>query len=296
MLHFAPSIAAALLAVYGVSTYGFYDIRYYYNILSLMLRNRLDAIGGGNQRTPLPLIGTSTIEFRVRLSNIDFWKHMNNSEYLRYAEHGWIQWFIDTNLDKLIIGKTAQFRPIFLSTAIHFRKELVFNQKVILQTKAVFWNETMLILSHRFIDEKTHFLHAIMYGKIIIANKRTGKRIKHFKNENEKKNNNKNVNALAISPARNGFHQFDWYNSVNDEFVDKYHCREILPQSVKSWLECLDQISIESKHGSKLLLQQPNEKTNESKNVSEKNQLQAINTSAFVAGCRHSLHLQNCKL
>ena len=151
---------------------------------------------------------------------------MNNAMYLRVAELARIDWFILTEFRKKI--KNHGFGFAWVATNVRYRRELKFNKKFIIKTRAIFWDETNLIMEQKFCDIKTNFVYSIIFGKYVLIDLKTRKKVnlenlKQLENNDNNKNiniENDNINILKSgNRERLGFYKINWYefedNNIN---------------------------------------------------------------------------------
>ena len=171
---------------------------------------------------------------------------MNNATYLRYAELGRVDYFISTKMRPKL--RAHGYGLGFVGVNIRYRREIRFNTKFLIKTRAVFWDETTLIMEQKFCDISNGFVYTLIFGKYVLIDLKTKRKAKfenlpldindtienNNNNNNGNKNNNKNNNngvydAIYESQNRQrvGFYKLDWYSSEDDEKM------EVLPSNAR---------------------------------------------------------------
>eukprot|EP01083_Nonionella_stella_P031933 87373_1 len=216
---------------------------------------------------------TATYRSKVHVYDIDFWLHLNNASYLRHAELARVDYFIRSQLWYQL--KANGYGLAFVAVNIRYRRELALFQAFEIWTRPIYWDEYTLIIEQKFVDRKTNFVHAIMYGKYVLV--KNGKRVKrslisgnfdgdglHTINFYETHQINKAKNGqIELEQKEDELEQKeeDPYveNFLSSSFVNKkkktikksfyntYDCRNVIPDSLSLWIKCLEQSHHESR-------------------------------------------------
>lgn len=258
--HINKKHVALLLSLCIVARYGIINMRYFFNLGYIYSKQKL------TKRKKIPMSGTIESHFRVTLTDIDYLLHMNNVAYLKYAECGLTYWALDTNLLHKL--QKHNFSMVTSASTVRYRRQLLFNEKFTLGTRCIYWNEYFIIIKHSFINQKTKFVHAIVYVQIILTDGKTGKKYESI--INSKKSNDtgggddgSNMDSYSEDNYKNkskykrvGLHCFDFYETIDDKWNDLYHCRNKIAKSLEFWIKTLENSKIEAKVESNELLKE----------------------------------------
>ena len=209
------SVGGCILGLLGLK-YGVPNVRYCAQMIYLGFLN------GGNKGDVL-LSDESEFEFTVSLTDIDFWKHMNNAAYLRYAEaarHIWF-WRLTARKNYQDTFKKRGFSITLVAIAVKYRRECKFNHTFILKTKPVYWTQTSIYLRHEFYHKESGLLHCVLYGQVALV--QNGRFVKKMENERE-----------------SGYYLLKWYDDIDDKTGNDYECRNELTEDIKSWIQHLN--------------------------------------------------------
>ena len=155
---------------------------------------------------------------------------MNNAAYLRFAELGRVDFFILTKMHSKL--KSFGYGLAFVSVNIRYRREIRFNTKFVIKTRAIFWDETTLIMEQKFCHINTDFVYTIIFGKYVLIHLKTKRKVEFTKNrndngisnnDNDSDSRNKTVfKAFYESQHRQriGFYKLDWYSIEDDEKME----------------------------------------------------------------------------
>ena len=241
---------AWLICLCVVTRYGIINIRYVFNFGLMFAENAF------TKRKKIPLTGSSDVLYRVSLTDIDYLLHMNNTAYLKYAEFAQGHWGLDAD----ILRKFKPHNMSSLTSALscRYRRQLTFNQKFLIRTKIIYWNETKAIFKQSFINPQNNFLHCVVYREMIITDSKTGK--KYDIETQRKRLKNKNNDDTD----RVGLYALDFYDELdnstrdggNGNESDLYHCRNEVPESIKCWMESIDNSKKEARIESEQLLKE----------------------------------------
>ena len=86
----------------------------------------------------------STLRFRVWPTDLDLSLHMNNGRYLTLMDLGRLDFMVRTGLWRPLMKH--RWTPIASGIAIRFRRELVFLDKVDLETRLLTWNDVTVVM------------------------------------------------------------------------------------------------------------------------------------------------------
>ena len=105
----------------------------------------------------------SRIRRRVRISECDFNRHMNQAAYAEVAELGRSDWLVRSGLMRALW--TAKTKPVVAEQRLVYRRELAPGRRYILDTRATG-------IDGRLVSIDAHFLvgdrvHAVIHAKLI---------------------------------------------------------------------------------------------------------------------------------
>lgn len=113
------------------------------------------------------LFDTVSMEFRVRLFDIDLNMHLNNAKYLKYMDRCRLEHAVSTGLlDKLIHARCA---AVVANTEIAYVREIRPYQYFTVETRILGWDDKYVYYDQRFISKDRLHTHALlrvahMYG------------------------------------------------------------------------------------------------------------------------------------
>lgn len=113
------------------------------------------------------LFDTVSMEFRVRLFDIDLNMHLNNAKYLKYMDRCRLEHAVSTGLlDKLIHARCA---AVVANTEIAYVREIRPYQYFTVDTRILGWDDKYVYYDQRFISKDRLHTHALlrvvhMYG------------------------------------------------------------------------------------------------------------------------------------
>lgn len=106
------------------------------------------ALVRARRSTPLGVSEVSRVAMRVRLTDIDTLRHMNNGVYLSIADLGRLDLLVRTG-----IWRTFQERgwyPVVANETISFRKSLDFGQRYVLESRFIGIDARAVFVEQRF--------------------------------------------------------------------------------------------------------------------------------------------------
>ncbi|ETO31146.1 hypothetical protein RFI_05971 [Reticulomyxa filosa] len=179
---------------------------------------------------------TAKYTFYVPITN--FWNHLNNAAYLRYAELARVNWFARTNIWNFLKNNFG-YHLAYTAVTLRYRREINPFQTIEIHTRVVHWDMFNFYVEQKFIDAKSGFIHCVIYGQYTVTHK--GKRVTPELLENTK---NRGLLMLPwnLDSPLGKTHADTW--SENKEL---YECDLPIPKSLEKWVEFLTQSSAESK-------------------------------------------------
>lgn len=106
------------------------------------------------------LFDTVSMEFRVRLFDIDMNMHLNNAKYLKYMDRCRLEHAVSTGLlDKLI---QARCNAVVANTEIAYVRELRPYQQFTIETRILGWDDKYVYFDQRFISQGKLHTHALI--------------------------------------------------------------------------------------------------------------------------------------
>lgn len=97
-----------------------------------------------------PPFGVSRLTFRVWPSDLDTSIHMNNGRYLTLMDFGRLDLLVGMGLIGHVIKRG--WTPILSAAKIRYRRELKLWRSFQLDTRIVWWNETLVVMEQRFVS------------------------------------------------------------------------------------------------------------------------------------------------
>lgn len=91
----------------------------------------------------------SLLHFRVWLHDLDAIGHMNNGRYLTLMDLGRTDLMLRSGLLRAAVRH--KWTPIASAVLIRFRREMRLFQPFRLESRIVYWNETLVVIEHVFI-------------------------------------------------------------------------------------------------------------------------------------------------
>ena len=79
-----------------------------------------------------------------------------------------------------------------------YRCQLTFNQKFLIRTKLIHWNETKAIFKQSFINPQNNFLHCVVFKEMTITESKTGKKYDIEAQRKRLKNNTDHIKIKTI--------------------------------------------------------------------------------------------------
>lgn len=114
------------------------------------------------------VLSTSCVSGMVLPSDIDMWRHMNNSKYLREMDFGRIKFlheFIFAALNRL---KTTL---ALSAVSIRYRRSMLLWQRFTIETKVLCWKDDGIYFEQRFVGHNDKFIYAIAMAKMVVRAK-----------------------------------------------------------------------------------------------------------------------------
>lgn len=119
----------------------------------------------GRRRSHVPLLGPCRTPFRVRLPDLDLFRHMNNAKY-----------FALMDLARVDLLQRAGFLPKLFENGIYpvvtaesmiFRKSLNWRQRFDIETTVVSWDDTSMLLAQRFLLGETEVASGLVRARFL---------------------------------------------------------------------------------------------------------------------------------
>eukprot|EP00128_Syssomonas_multiformis_P007954 Colp12_sorted_trinity150504_noHs@14169 len=109
-----------------------------------------------------------TMQMRVRLFDIDYNMHMNNSKYLETFEMGRVDLLMRNGFIGLVMKNG--WAPIVASVKVRYIRELSFREQYTVHTKVSFWDEKWLYIEQHITNSKgklctTGLFKTVMWSK-----------------------------------------------------------------------------------------------------------------------------------
>lgn len=116
------------------------------NLWLRLLRIVVSGLLGAGLRLPGD---TSKVSFRVWLHDLDPMRHMNNGRYLTIMDLGRVDLMVRSGLGRVAWAKG--WSPIASAVVIRYRREMRLWQKFRLETRIVWWDDTVSIIEQTFV-------------------------------------------------------------------------------------------------------------------------------------------------
>lgn len=97
-----------------------------------------------------PPFGVSRLTFRVWPTDLDTSLHMNNGRYLTLMDFGRVDLLVGMGLIGAVIKRG--WTPILSAAKIRYRRELKPWRQFNLETRIVWWNDTLVVMEQRFLS------------------------------------------------------------------------------------------------------------------------------------------------
>ena len=158
-------IGGAILGLLGLK-YGLPNIRYFAYMSYVMMRAKLsEGDISPSQETEF--------ECMISMTDIDFWKHMNNAAYLRYAEAARHNGFL-----KIFTTETARsfldngYSLVLSAISVKYRRECKFRERFIWKTKPIYWDQCNVYLKQSMYHKQSGLLHCVLFSKLCLLKNR----------------------------------------------------------------------------------------------------------------------------
>jgi YbgC/YbaW family acyl-CoA thioester hydrolase len=102
----------------------------------------------GRSRPAVGVLGPCRTPFRVALTDLDIFRHMNNGRYFTIMDLARVDMMRRSGLLTKLTG--AGMYPVVTAESLSFRKSLNWRQQFEIETEVVSWDEKSLTLSQRF--------------------------------------------------------------------------------------------------------------------------------------------------
>lgn len=110
----------------------------------------------------------------VAWGDMDAFRHVNNTVYLRWFETARIAFFQDLSLDKPVAASIVG--PILASISVNFRRPVIFPDTIHTTARIKSVGRTSLVMEHRVTSTSTNgALVADGEGVVVMVNYQTGK-------------------------------------------------------------------------------------------------------------------------
>jgi len=186
---------------------------------------------------------TAKLKVFMPITSVDFWNHLNNSAYLRYAELARVNWFMRTNVWEFL-KKNFGYHLAFSAVTLRFRREILAFETIQIHTRVVYWDKFTLYVEQKFVNaNQGGFVHCVIYGQYTLTYK--GKKV--------------TSEVLGSTTRNRGLLMVPWNREalLETNFIDTwgehgqnqelYECDLPKPKSLDAWMEFLTESSAESK-------------------------------------------------
>lgn len=102
----------------------------------------------GKRRPSLGLLDESVLDMRVRLGDIDLWRHVNNGRYLTLCDLGRTDYAARCGLTDAV--RSQGWSAVAAGGTIRFRRELPLWSRYRLSTRLLGWTDEWLFFEQRF--------------------------------------------------------------------------------------------------------------------------------------------------
>lgn len=113
----------------------------------LVLRTLQLGLALWRPRPPVPgfsLLDPSVTRMRVRLGDLDVYRHVNNGVYLRYMDLGRLNYLAD--LGAFPVLAKHRWYPVVAASTVRYRRSLTWRQLFTITTRVVGWDERVVYL------------------------------------------------------------------------------------------------------------------------------------------------------
>ncbi len=144
------------------------------------------------RRPKLNILETATLDLRVRLTDIDILRHMNNGVYLSIADLGRMDLLVRSGV--WAVFQERGWYPVVANATISYRKSLDLGARYQLQTRMVGIDERSVFMEQRFVVGGD--IHARLFFR--------GRFLKRSRRHRERGRDRGRDRHRARSPARAG--------------------------------------------------------------------------------------------
>lgn len=102
----------------------------------------------GRFRRPVPIIGPCRTPFRVWPTDLDLLMHVNNGVYLSIMDLARVDLMRRAGLWKEILARG--WYPVVIAETIQFRRSLTLFERFEIVTRAMSWDEKVIVVEQRF--------------------------------------------------------------------------------------------------------------------------------------------------
>lgn len=110
------------------------------------------------------LFAVSRVHGIVLPSDLDMWRHMNNSKYLREMDFGRIKLYAKVIRPSVVKLKC---RMALTGVSIRYRRSLLLWQRFTIETRILCWKDDAVYFEQRFVGDKDNFIYAIALIKYV---------------------------------------------------------------------------------------------------------------------------------
>ena len=121
------------------------------------------------RRPKLSILDTATLDLRVRLTDIDILRHMNNGVYLSIADLGRMDLLVRSGV--WAIFQERGWYPVVANATISYRKSLDLGARYQLQTRMVGIDDRAVFMEQRFVVDGDIHARLFLRGRFL---KRSG--------------------------------------------------------------------------------------------------------------------------
>lgn len=117
------------------------------------------------RKSSLDLLEESVLVMRVRLTDCDVYRHVNNGRYLSLMDMGRID--LVTRCGAMGVFRRNRWSPVAGGATIRFRRELRLGTRYVLRTRCVGWEDTWWYFEQQF-ERADGSLAARAYAKVTV--------------------------------------------------------------------------------------------------------------------------------
>lgn len=117
------------------------------------------------RRPPVAIFASCRTPFRVWVTDLDVFRHMNNGIYLTIMDLARLDLMIRSGLWAKL--KTAGWYPVVVAETVQFRRSLNLFERFEIETRVLGWDDKAILLEQQFFRGEEAVAHALVRARFL---------------------------------------------------------------------------------------------------------------------------------